>query len=242
MKLQAVRNTPKILPEQAAEQIADRIVAGSFAAGQQLPNEFDLAEQLGVGRGTVREAVKILVSRNILEIRRGCGTFVCSHPGRVEDPLGFSFVRDKKKLALDLCEVRMMLEPEIAALAAARATDQEIESLRKAAEEVEQELLAGRDHGGKDMELHRLLAVCSRNQVVEQLIPMIQRTISIFITLTDAQLVEETIRTHRRLIEAVKNRDADGARDAMREHLENNRQRIRIMPDHAENQERQEKR
>ena len=71
---------------------------------------------------------------------------------------------------------------------------------------------------------------------------MIQRTISIFITLTDAQLVEETIRTHRRLIEAVKNRDADGARDAMREHLENNRQRIRIMPDHAENQERQEKR
>ena len=125
--------------------IRDRIVAGSFAAGQQLPNEFDLAEQLGVGRGTVREAVKILVSRNILEIRRGCGTFVCSHPGRVEDPLGFSFVRDKKKLALDLCEVRMMLEPEIAALAAARATDQEIESLRKAAEEVEQELLAGRD-------------------------------------------------------------------------------------------------
>ena len=109
--LESVKNNNKLLPEQVSEQIANLITDRALHAGDKLPNEFEMAEQLGVGRGTIREAVKILVSRNVVEIKRGRGTFVCHHPGVVDDPFGFAFVKDKKKLAMDLCEIRMIIEP-----------------------------------------------------------------------------------------------------------------------------------
>ena len=121
----------KLLAEQVQEQIYQYILDTPIAVGAKLPNEFELGDRFGVGRSTIREAVKILVSRNILEIRRGCGTFVCENPGVVDDPLGFAFVDDKKRLGLDLCEVRMIIEPEIAALAAERAVPEEIEELQR---------------------------------------------------------------------------------------------------------------
>ena len=75
--LESVKNNNKLLPEQVSEQIANLITDRALHAGDKLPNEFEMAEQLGVGRGTIREAVKILVSRNVVEIKRGRGTFVC---------------------------------------------------------------------------------------------------------------------------------------------------------------------
>ena len=82
--LESLNESKKLLPERVAEQIISLIAARVLKAGDKLPNEFDMAQQLSVGRGTIREAVKILVSRNILEIRRGCGTFVCENPGVVD--------------------------------------------------------------------------------------------------------------------------------------------------------------
>ena len=93
--LESLNNNKKLLPEQVSEQIIRLITERQLKAGDKLPNEFDMAQQLSVGRGTIREAIKILVSRNIVEIRRGCGTFVCDHPGMVDDPLGFRFMKDK---------------------------------------------------------------------------------------------------------------------------------------------------
>lgn len=88
----------KPLAEQVADYILKLIVDSGLEAGAKLPNEFELAERTGVGRGTIREAVKILVSRNILEIRRGAGTYVSDRQGIVEDPLGLAFIKDKKTL------------------------------------------------------------------------------------------------------------------------------------------------
>ena len=75
--LESLNESKKLLPERVAEQIISLIADRALKTGDKLPNEFDMAQQLSVGRGTIREAVKILVSRNILEIRLGCGTFVC---------------------------------------------------------------------------------------------------------------------------------------------------------------------
>ncbi len=93
--LESLNNNKKLLPQQATEQIIKLIRENQLQAGDKLPNEFDMAGQLSVGRGTIREAVKILESRNIVEIRRGRGTFVCEHPGMMEDPLGLALVEDK---------------------------------------------------------------------------------------------------------------------------------------------------
>ena len=93
------------LPEQAAEQISKLIVAQHLTCEDKLPSEFELAELLGVGRGTVREGVKLLVARNVLEIRRGKGTYIAPNPGEIPDPLGFVYYPDQFRLALDLFHV-----------------------------------------------------------------------------------------------------------------------------------------
>lgn len=224
--LESLNSNKKLLPQQVAEQIIALIADRELKAGDKLPNEFEMAEQLSVGRGTIREAVKILVSRNILEIRRGLGTFVCRHPGVIEDPLGFAFVKDKKKLALDICEVRLMLEPELAALAAVRATPEEVEGLQKIQDQVEQLCRKQMQHMEKDMEFHEMIAKMSKNSIMPKLVPVIQAGVSVFIEVTDLALVRETIRTHQMIVDAVGNRDSENARKAMAEHLRLNRDKI----------------
>ena len=101
-----IKSTNQSLPEQVAAQINQLIIDQNIGPEQKLPNEFELAERLNVGRGTIREAVKLLVARNCLEVRRGKGTFVVEKTGQIEDPLGFAYVKDKITLAEDLMELR----------------------------------------------------------------------------------------------------------------------------------------
>lgn len=225
-QLKSINNDNKPLPEKVAEQITALIASRKFKAGEKLPNEFEMAQQLNVGRGTIREAVKILVSRNVVEIHRGCGTFVCDHPGIADDPLGFVFAKDKMKLALDLCEVRLIIEPEIAALAAERAVDGEIAEIERAADEVKTLCEQGKKHMEKDIEFHELIAKSTKNQVMWNMIPIIQSGVSLFINVTDSALVQDTIRTHQMVIDAIKEHDPQKAREAMRQHLENNKEKI----------------
>ena len=124
-------NRTSSLAEQVADQINQVIIDQNINAGEKLPNEFELAARLNVGRGTIREAVKLLVARNCLEIRRGKGTFVVEKPGQIEDPLGFAYVKDKITLAVDLMELRLQLEPWVAQLAAQRIEETEKDTLRQ---------------------------------------------------------------------------------------------------------------
>ena len=224
--LESLNNNKKLLPRQAAEQIIKLIRENQLQAGEKLPNEFDMAQQLSVGRGTIREAVKILESRNIVEIRRGRGTFVCEHPGLMEDPLGLALVEDKERLALDLCEVRLILEPELAALAAQRAGEKEIRKLEVIQEQIEKLCRQGESYLKKDMEFHELLARISRNSVMPRLVPIIQEGVSLFIEVTELSLAEETLRTHRKIVTSIQDHDSQGAREAMKEHLLLNQKKI----------------
>lgn len=225
-KLKSVNAEKELLPERVSKQIADLIAERKIKAGEKLPNEFDMAQQLNVGRGTIREAVKILVSRNVVEIRRGCGTFVCENPGIIEDPLGFAFADNKAKLPIDLVEFRSIIEPEMAALAAIRATDKDIREIELAADNVERLCLMGKNHKEQDILFHELIAKSTKNQVMLNIIPAIQSGIGHFIDATASSLIEETIRTHRKIVEGIKEHNPDKARKAMREHLQNNIDKI----------------
>ena len=162
----------------------------------------------------------------ILEIRRGCGTFVCENPGVVDDPLGFAFVDDKKRLGLDLCEVRMIIEPEIAALAAERAMPEEIEELQRIEDEVKELCDKEEPHMHKDIEFHEMLAKMSKNMIMPNIIPVIQSDISLFINITDYSLTKETVRTHQMIVDAIRERNPKAAKDAMIEHLASNQDKI----------------
>ena len=84
-----------MLDKRPLPQIIDLIESKELLPGERLPSEQELMKELSVGRGTIREAIKSLVSRNIVEIRRGVGTFVAEKTGVVEDPLGFSFINNR---------------------------------------------------------------------------------------------------------------------------------------------------
>lgn len=216
--------TIKPLGEIASEKIIKLIVDNNLKIGDKLPNEYELADKLGVGRSTIREAIKALVSRNILEIKRGSGTFIKC--GVADDPLGLIFVKDKLKLAVDLLEIRFMIEPKIASLAAQNATQEDIKEISKLCDEVEELILKGVPHIQKDIEFHTAIARSSKNLVTTNLVPIINKSISVFIDVTNTQLKNETIETHRDILNAIKNKNANEAHDAMLLHLVHNRRNI----------------
>ena len=197
--------------------------------GDKLPSEFSLAEQFHTSRSTIREVMKSLAAQGLVEIRHGSGTYVISTSASAPDPLHLSGHKDKYRLALELFDVRLMLEPEISAMAAELRSDRQAAELRRYCDETEALYLQGDDHTDKDIEFHTCIARCSGNTVVQALIPVIQSAISTFCNVTQRKLMNETIQTHRWITNAIENKDPIGARCAMTAHLAFNRDMIQKM-------------
>lgn len=218
-----VKSSSKTLPERVADQIRQLIIDHHMENGDQLPNEFELAQQLNVSRGSVREAVKLLVARNVLELRRGKGTFIADNTGVVDDPFGFAYLEDEPRLANELMDIRRQLEPWIAAKAAEQANDQDIAELRVLQYKVEELIQSGQDHLAADQQLHIRIADCTDNRVLHELVPVITYSVHLFGKLTQRKLRQETIDTHAAVVDAIAAHDPEAAREAMQEHLKHNR-------------------
>src|SRR5437016_12616783 len=117
--------------QDAIDQIRALIASGEWGPGTRLPREADLAAQLGLSRNSLREAVRALSLARVLEVRQGDGTYVSSlEPGELLEPTSFATHLLRGRTVLELLEVRRMLEPEAAAMAAQRADADVIGSLR----------------------------------------------------------------------------------------------------------------
>ena len=184
---------------------------------------------MGVARSTVREAIKRLESQNILTVRHGAGSFVTDQPGLADDPLGLDFIEDKERLAFDLLEVRNIIEPAIAALAARHATPEDIAEMESLYNLMEYHILHGQDYLNEDMKFHRTIARASGNLVAPQLAPIITASVEVFTEGTHRALLQETLDTHKAVLEAIKCGDSTWARDAMTLHLSYNRDLYRKM-------------
>lgn len=217
----------KLLAEQIEEEIFQYILNTPFNVGDKLPNEFELGEHFGVGRSTIREAVKQLISKGVLEVRRGSGTYVVNTMPVDLDPLGLQGLADKMTLALDLVEVRLLLEPGMAEMAARNATEEDIKELTDLCDTVERKIREGEDYIRDDIAFHTCVAECSKNKVVEQLIPVIDTAVLMFVNVTHKMLREESIETHRAVTDAIAEHDPIGAKTAMMMHMTYNRNMIR---------------
>lgn len=220
---ETVKTKESSLAERTAEQISRLIIERQLSSEDKLPSEFELAELLHVGRGTIREGVKLLIARNVLEIRRGKGTYIAPNPGEIPDPLGFAYYPDQLQLAMDLAEVRRQVEPWTARMAAERAVPEDLELLRETCSVVEQDILAGRDHSKNDVRFHVAIAKCTHNLVVPKLIPIITYAITLFVSLTESRLKMETLLGHREIMDAICSRDGERAEMSMTQHIEYNR-------------------
>ena len=212
----------KTLPELAVEQIIGYINENGLQPGDQLPNEVDLMNKLKVGRGTIREAIKSLNSKGVVIIKRGIGTFVADQPGISDDPLGFTFETDKTKVLMDALEVRLLIEPQMIIKTIDNISAKQLKELSDLADEIESLINKNKDYTVQDIEFHTLLARVSGNRVIGKLIPIIAGAIEQAIDVTDKSLVQETIITHRLIVEAVANKDKQRASKAMARHIQDN--------------------
>lgn len=217
--IQSINKPAKPLTEQAVDQIRALIIDQHLSIGSKLPTEMELAQQLNVGRGTVREAIKQLVARNVLEVQRGRGTFVANNTGVVEDPFGFTFMDDEDRLTRELYDIRLQMEPWIAALAAQYATEENLAQLRSLQAEVEELLRADQNYLPSDQKFHVCIANCTQNRVLPMLVPVVSYSIHLFGKLNSVRLREDTIETHRRIVDAISAHDSQAAQQAMTEHL-----------------------
>ena len=209
----------KTLAEQVADGIMNLIQETPYKAGDKLPTEKELCESTGAGRNTVREALKILASRNVLEIRQGAGTFVSEKQGIPDDPLGFSMVNDHVKLTKDLLQVRIMLEPQIAALAAQCAKEHEIRELEEILEEMEAAMKKREDYSELDTKFHTRIAQCTHNIVMENLLPVIGKGVAVFAKEVAQTEYDRTWISHRKIFCYIRDHKPFEAEMEMRYHL-----------------------
>jgi GntR family transcriptional repressor for pyruvate dehydrogenase complex len=208
--------------EEIVRQVKAMIADGKLKGGDRLPPERDLAEKFVVSRTSVREALRALESRGLVEIRPGEGTFV--RPVSIDaliEPLALLMVSQREATA-ELFEARRLLEPSLAALAATRATPDEMQEMERILQDQAREVDAGRTGLAQDAQFHAAIGAAAHNRAITRIMHAIMDLLT--------QSREDSLNTpgrptrshedHRRVLGAIARRDAEGARQAMLEHIE----------------------
>lgn len=219
---QVIRET---LADRAAQLLLDRIRSGEWALGEKLPGETTLAPQLGVGRSTVREAIRQLAGRGVLVTRQGAGVFVASLDVRDD----WDEVLRRADI-LAVIETRTAIESEAAALAAARRTPADVRAIRRALAERDLSRPGGEQprsliegHVDADLRFHRAVVSAAHNPVLQELFdaltPRLRQTMVDMLRIRGAYGDDADHDAHVRLADAVAGRDAAAAAALSREHL-----------------------
>lgn len=205
--------------EVVAAALAKAIAEGVYETGRRLPSERDLAEQFKVSRPTVREAVIALEMQGLIEARHGSGIYVTS-----STPIGQLPELDIG--AFELTEARRLFESEAAALAATSITDEEINELNALVQEIRNENTRNEPGEKADRAFHIAIAKATRNaaivDVIEHLWDIRERSPLCNVILQRArdEGVQPMVDEHQQIVEALRARDPNAARNAMRAHLE----------------------
>src|SRR6266702_162301 len=223
--------------EQVANQIEKRILSGELRSGDRLPTERDLAEQFQASRTAVREAMKILAQKGLVDMRPGRGTIVINGaPEAMQNSIGLVMKLQVGEVggSDNLVEVREILETEIAALAAARATEDEIAAMREAIRVMDVSLSDADAYIAADNQFHRALAKATQNSLILILIDSIVNPLSeqrkhIFAVEGGTERGQFH---HRRILESIIRRNPENARAAMHAHLQQVREDVRASPKH----------
>lgn len=207
---------------QVADDLEKRIVSGEFPAGHRLPTERVLAEDYGVSRTCLREALLALEIAGLVSIRVGSGVYV-TQPREPDQPV--EFVIADQHSPSDLLEARLVIEPELCALAASRASPQEIEAIAESVRVMREEHRMAAETERGDREFHRLIAQASCNSVLQRALAGIWEEMTgpmwqgLQKHIRSPILRLQWIEDHEAILEALQGRDSRRARTAMRNHI-----------------------
>jgi GntR family transcriptional regulator, transcriptional repressor for pyruvate dehydrogenase complex len=212
--------------QDAIESIRELIVSGEWGPGTRLPREADLAAQLGLSRNSLREAVRALAVARVLEVRQGDGTYVSSlEPSELLAPTQFATRLLRGSTVLELFEVRRMLEPEAAAMAARRADDEIKQALRR---ELDRMIEAGdrvEDLVVADAAFHDVIGRAPGNEVLRSLLQSLSTSTiraRLWHGMEDEVALDTARAEHERIYEAIVAGDAELARAATTLHIAGN--------------------
>lgn len=213
---------PSTLFDQLVQQIRVRIIGRHLRPGDKLPNEILLAEEFGVSRSVVREAIRTLAQEGLVEVRRGLGTFVIDGTTTaLKQSLTLVMTLGDQSGPLEIVEIRDILEPEIAAIAAIRATDADLEAMRRAVTLMDDSLDDPIAFVSADLDFHLALAQATQNSLIPKLLDPIVDLLTEMRRKTYEvdRSAQRGQRYHKDILDAILRRDAITARHCMRQHL-----------------------
>ena len=220
--------------EEVVKQVQEAIFSGLLEPGDRLPSERELAEQFGLSRMSVRDALRALESFGLIQIKVGStgGAFI-REPNF--DPFRetlASMLRSKKASILELAEARMIVETATAELAAQRATPEDLEALRQSVEGARRSIESGDlNYGPHSVNFHAALARAAQNHVLNLTVQSFRASFADVLEklLPTTDMAERALKDHWDLYQAIENRDSARARQLMEEHLEYFKDKVKAL-------------
>jgi len=205
-----------------------RIIGGEFAPGATLPNEPELVEQYGISRTVVREAMKCLAGKGLVEIKTRVGTKVRDraewHHTDTDVLVWYYEMGPSVEIMRSIKDLRLVLEPEAAARAASRGTDEDIAKIRRACETMAATVGDIHAHADADLQFHSAIFAATQNPIYSQLIGLIAVAIFANRILSPPEQVAEGqkrgLQTHQQLLDAIAARDPEAAAGVVRNLLD----------------------
>ena len=216
MLIMAKRRT---LAETTAEDIKQLIQRNGYEPGQKLPTEKEMTDLLGVGRNTLREALRILQSHNIVTIRQGSGSYISEKYGVPDDPFGFELFPDHDKLTKDILEILVMMEPEVAAMAAEHRTEEDLGRLEELLRVMAQKVDRSEECLDEECRFYEIIAEASHNIVMERMTPLMTRGIRYFAATLSPKDFLYGVRNYHNVLDGIRHKKASEAKTAMSYHL-----------------------
>lgn len=209
------------LHEDIVQRFSSLIRQGDLKPGQRLPAERVLAEQLQVSRSSVREAIRSLELQGLVVSKRGSGTFITTDNLESVVALIASTLSAGTDTLKHIFEMRHMLEPQIAAAAAQRATPQEVQHLESTLEEQEREIAGGETGVDADTAFHFALASATHNSALVKVVSAVEDILRLSRdqSLQEPGRPQRSLASHRQILDMVRSGDSEGARRAMEHHL-----------------------
>jgi GntR family transcriptional regulator, transcriptional repressor for pyruvate dehydrogenase complex len=237
--LKAITPIPRAtLTESAFEQLISYVVNGSWKPGDRIPPERELCQQLGIARTSLREALKAMELVGMLDSRVGDGTFVCPRSEFLSRPLLWAFTGTDRAELRDIMEARTLIEENLAGMAAERGSEEEIAAIEQSVQLMRQCIERRDSILEADLMFHLAIASAAHNEVLRNAVQLLRNLMRqwLYFKLLLPDVPQIVVQRHEAVLGAIRRRDANGARAAMRQHLD---ETVRLVSQVME--ERQEK-
>ena len=219
--MKQMQSNGKKLHEEVTDKLLSRVRSGEFKPGDRLPAERALALEYGVSRSVIREAMSSLNQMGCVVSKVGGGSYVKTpDTSDIVDPLSVIYSQDDD-FALEMIEARLVIEPEVARLAALRRSDKQLEAMWQTIDKMRAEAIRGGDCSKLDSKFHEQLTEAAHNRALALVVVSYSKILNKSMELTQALegVPQKAIASHENILRAIKRQDPQGAENSMRQHL-----------------------